>query len=148
MKANLTVLLFALCSSNIFSQEQFDAKPPKGEVETRPVKWERPAKGSYVFIKCDNQQEERILPHLIDRIDRWGYWHVVTAKDSADFFLEQVMRDKELPTMKGYVILKRKDGSEIARTEVMTADGAPHNGFSQWRAFSIKVGRWLKGEKE
>ena len=104
-----------------------------------------PAKGSKVFIEADNEKEERATPHLIDRIQKWGYWQITNHKDSADFIIEQVVKEKGAG-VKGFVILKKKDGTEIKRSKTFKATGDPSNGFSAWRGFSIGVGRWLKGE--
>ena len=104
-----------------------------------------PAKGSKVFIECDNEKEERVLPHLIDRIEKWGYWSVTNHKEQADFIIEQVVPLKG-GGVKGYVILKTKDGKEITRSKTVKAQGDPGNGFSAWRGFSIGIGRWLKAE--
>jgi len=106
-----------------------------------------PAQGSKVFIECDNGEEERTLPHMTDRIQRWGYWTTVNSKDDADFVIELNILDRKMPTLKGFVIVKKKDGTEIARSMTIRTDGDPGNGFSAWRGFSIGIGRWLKGEK-
>lgn len=107
-----------------------------------------PAKGSKVFIENDNENEERAYPHLVERLQNWGYWVVVTDKTSADFIIEQVLNPKGV-LLKGYIIIKGKDGKEIARSITIKAGNAnPWNGFSVWRGFSLGIGRWLKGEKK
>lgn len=107
-----------------------------------------PVQGSKVFIICDNSQEDRVLPHLKDRIKIWGYWRAAETKEEADFFIEQVVNPKPAPVIKGYIIVKKKDGSEIARSSSYVSDAQPWNGMSHYRGLSVKFGRWLKGEKE
>lgn len=127
------VVLFAFISSHAQDDKTF-------------VPSAMPAKGSKVFIECDNEKEERVLPHLTDRIEKWGYWTVVNHKEQADFIIEQVVPNKG-GSVKGFVILKKLDGTEITRSKTVKASGDPGNGFSAWRGFSIGIGRWLKGEK-
>lgn len=127
------VVLFSFISSHAQDNKAFvpSAMPPQG---------------SKVFIECDNEKEERVLPHLIDRIEKWGYWVNVNHKEQADFIIEQVVPLKG-GGVKGFVILKKLDGTEITRSKTVKAKGDPGNGFSAWRGFSIGIGRWLKGEK-
>lgn len=129
----ISLLLFAFISTNAQDNKAF-------------VPSAMPSKGSKVFIECDNEKEERVLPHLIDRIEKWGYWVNVNNKEQADFIIEQVVPLKG-GGVKGFVILKKLDGTEIARSKTVKAKGDPSNGFSAWRGFSIGIGRWLKGEK-
>jgi hypothetical protein len=153
MKATLfTLFLFALAFIAPAQEQYKTKKQEQREIKKAEsiahVRDNIPAKGSSVFIKCDNSQEERILPHLKDRFINWGYWTVTENIEQADVVLELVVRDKNAPFTKGYVILKRKDGIEITRSGNIATQGDPGNGMSQWRGFSIGVGRWLKGEKE
>lgn len=105
-----------------------------------------PEQGSKVFIESDNSKEERVQPHLTDRIEKWGYWTVVNTKDASDFIIEQVVKPKGAG-VKGFVILKTKDGKEITHSKTIKASNGPGNGFSAWRGFSIGIGRWLKERK-
>lgn len=131
-------MLFLLFMVGMLTANAQDDKTPQS------VKF--PPKGSKIYLEADNEREQNITSHLTDRIRNWGYWDVVLTKDEAEYLIELVVAEKGTGA-KGYVLVKKKDGTELAKSKTIKAQGDPGNGFSAYRGFSIGIGRWLKEPK-
>jgi hypothetical protein len=118
----------------------------KAQDDKTPTAVKFPPKGSKVYLQTDNEKEKNSASHLTDRIKNWGYWDVVLTKEEADYFIELVIREKG-GGIRGYIIIKTKTGTELARSKNIKAHGDPANGFSAYRGWSIGIGRWLKQPK-
>lgn len=95
-------------------------------------------KGNKVFIESDNTVEQLTTPYIADDISDWNYWKVVANVNDADFILDLNMRKKGV-YVKGFVVIKNKNGLEISHSKSIKAFNEPSNGINKFRGFSYGI---------
>ncbi|MEI6853552.1 MAG: hypothetical protein WCL06_11940 [Bacteroidota bacterium] len=104
-------------------------------------------KGNKVFLEFSDAASLEIQPYLIESLNKWGYWDIVTTKAEAQFVIAYVAESyagefsvaNEFITRYGHIVIKTLDGQELQRSKKMKGNPAAYNGYKGIKDLANKI---------
>ncbi len=97
-------------------------------------------KGNKVFLEVDNSVEQLTGKYLAENITVWGYWKLASDLKDADFILNLKLTKKR-GAVKGFFVLKSKDGLEILHSKSVNGKGHPGDDY---HGVALNIVEYLK----